>query len=122
MELRKLQHLRYHLRAVCRSLMAFTVATSPLVLLTVTLGRGVPTPNAHPSFTKADVEKMLGELSNWGRWGASDQRGTTNLILPAKRKQASALIRRSCNFDGEEHDHSPRRRFASVPAANALDR
>ena len=33
------------------------------------------------------------ELSNWGRWGPDDQRGTLNLITPEKMKQAAALIR-----------------------------
>ena len=43
--------------------------------------------------SKADVEQMLQTLSNWGRWGPSDQLGTLNLITPAKRKQAAALVR-----------------------------
>ena len=32
------------------------------------------------------------ELSNWGRWGPDDQRGTLNLITPAKARQAAALV------------------------------
>jgi kynurenine formamidase len=32
------------------------------------------------------------ELSNWGRWGENDEIGTLNLITPAKRKQAAALV------------------------------
>jgi kynurenine formamidase len=33
------------------------------------------------------------ELSNWGKWGKDDQAGTINLITPAKRKAAAALVR-----------------------------
>ena len=33
------------------------------------------------------------ELSNWGRWGKEDQMGTVNLITPAKRKEAAALVK-----------------------------
>ena len=33
------------------------------------------------------------ELSNWGRWGPDDQRGTLNLITPDKTRQAAALVR-----------------------------
>jgi len=40
-----------------------------------------------------DIDKMMTDLSNWGRWGKDDQRGTLNLITPAKRKQAAALVR-----------------------------
>jgi kynurenine formamidase len=32
-------------------------------------------------------------LSNWGRWGTDDERGTLNLITPAKRLQAAGLVR-----------------------------
>src|SRR5450432_2363388 len=43
--------------------------------------------------TKADVDGLMKELSNWGRWGKDDQTGTLNLITPAKRKSAAALVR-----------------------------
>jgi kynurenine formamidase len=33
------------------------------------------------------------ELSNWGRWGKNDELGTLNLVTPAKRKQAAALVK-----------------------------
>ena len=32
----------------------------------------------------AEFDAMFRELSNWGRWGADDERGTLNLITPAK--------------------------------------
>lgn len=40
-----------------------------------------------------DVEGLVKELSNWGRWGADDQLGTLNLITPAKRVAAAALVK-----------------------------
>ena len=43
--------------------------------------------------TKADIDGMLKELSNWGRWGKEDQKGTVNLITPAVRRQAAALVK-----------------------------
>ena len=43
--------------------------------------------------TKDRVENYFKELNNWGRWGHDDQRGTANLITPAKRAQAAALVR-----------------------------
>ena len=46
-----------------------------------------------PKVTKADVEAMMKDLSNWGRWGKDDQLGTLNLITPAKRRQAAALVK-----------------------------
>ncbi|MCH7531853.1 MAG: cyclase family protein [Gemmatimonadetes bacterium] len=40
-----------------------------------------------------EFDVMFRELSNWGRWGASDERGTLNLITPAKIREAAALVR-----------------------------
>lgn len=33
--------------------------------------------------TKADVDRLMTELSNWGRWGKDDQLGAINLITAA---------------------------------------
>ena len=41
--------------------------------------------------TQMDIERLMGELSNWGRWGPDDQLGTANLITPAKRLEALSL-------------------------------
>lgn len=43
--------------------------------------------------TKADIDRWMTELSNWGRWGATDQLGAVNLITPEKRKAAIKLVR-----------------------------
>ena len=42
--------------------------------------------------TKADVEAMMQSLSNWGRWGQTDELGTLNLITAKKRRQAARLV------------------------------
>lgn len=47
--------------------------------------------NSHT--TKEQFEGWMTQLSNWGRWGKDDQLGTVNLITPAKRKQAAALVK-----------------------------
>src|SRR5579864_435675 len=43
--------------------------------------------------TKEQYEQWKKDLSNWGRWGKDDQLGAINLITPAKRKQAVALVK-----------------------------
>src|SRR5436190_10149923 len=43
--------------------------------------------------TEAQYEGWKKELSNWGRWGKDDEIGALNLITPAKRKQAAALVK-----------------------------
>src|ERR1700741_3824289 len=49
--------------------------------------------SARPTIpNEADFRRAMNELSNWGRWGKDDELGAANLITPAKRKQALALV------------------------------
>ena len=48
---------------------------------------------ARHQVTKEELERWKKELSNWNRWGKDDEIGTLNLITPAKRKQAAALVK-----------------------------
>jgi Putative cyclase len=43
--------------------------------------------------SEAEVQSWIRERNNWGRWGRDDQRGTINLITPAKRVEAARLCR-----------------------------
>ena len=43
------------------------------------------------------------ELSNWGRWGKTDEMAALNFITPAKKKQAVALVREGYSVS-LEHD------------------
>ena len=52
---------------------------------------GAPVPAA--SLPLETFDRMMTELSNWGRWGKDDQKGAVNLITPAKRKQALAAVK-----------------------------
>ncbi|OLC47991.1 MAG: hypothetical protein AUH43_10465 [Acidobacteria bacterium 13_1_40CM_65_14] len=45
-----------------------------------------------PITNEAEFRQVMKELSNWGRWGPDDELGASNLITPAKRKQAAALV------------------------------
>jgi kynurenine formamidase len=49
---------------------------------------GAPEP-----MTRAQFDALFQEISNWGRWGKDDQLGTLNLITPAVRKGAAALVK-----------------------------
>jgi len=60
------------------------------LLLVCVASFGADLPSHHAS--KADVDRWMTELSNWGRWGKADQIGSVNLITAAKRKQAAGLV------------------------------
>src|SRR5437667_4522266 len=49
--------------------------------------------SSRPLVSEAQFNAWLTELSNWGRWGKDDELGTLNLITPAKRRAALALVK-----------------------------
>ena len=51
------------------------------------------TQNPKVRVTLADLKRWEKELSNWGGWGPGDQRGTLNLITPARSREAARLAR-----------------------------
>lgn len=54
----------------------------------------VPGLTAQPAgLTVQQVDRWMSELSNWGRWGKDDQRGTLNLMTTAVRLEALKLAR-----------------------------
>jgi kynurenine formamidase len=47
-------------------------------------------PDVRPS--QDDLIEWMQSLSNWGRWGEDDQRGTLNLLSPEKTRRALGLV------------------------------
>src|SRR5688572_12995628 len=43
-------------------------------------------------FDPGPPSQWMKTLSNWGRWGDDDERGTLNLITPEKRHAAAASV------------------------------
>jgi len=60
----------------------------------VRIGAQSPQTAAPQANLSIDVfDRLMTELSNWGRWGKDDQKGALNLITPAKRKQALEAVK-----------------------------
>jgi kynurenine formamidase len=70
-----------------------TLFVTVLCLFAVTHSANTAPAESPGKPTKAAVDRWMKELSNWGRWGTHDELGALNLITPAKRKQAAALVR-----------------------------
>lgn len=47
----------------------------------------------HPTVSLAQFDEMVRKVSNWGRWGPDDERGTLNLIEPRHVVAAAGLVR-----------------------------
>jgi kynurenine formamidase len=73
-------------------------------------------------------QALFDRCSNWGRWGADDERGTLNLITPEHRVRAAGLVREgvsvSCahpvNTVGDNENSSPAMHFM-VRAGDVAD-
>jgi kynurenine formamidase len=46
------------------------------------------------SISREGFDQLFASVSNWGRWGQDDQRGTLNLITPERVLSASRLVQR----------------------------
>jgi kynurenine formamidase len=44
------------------------------------------------------IREIAKKVSNWGRWGSEDERGTLNFVTPEKVRQAAACVRRGRIF------------------------
>jgi kynurenine formamidase len=63
------------------------------LLITTCATSRAQTQQPRESLTKAQFDELFHKVSNWGRWGKDDQKGTLNLITPAKRKAAAGLVK-----------------------------
>jgi len=79
--------MRRHLRFV----LAVGLLLSGVLLISLRRARGQA--KSSSAATPADYLKWRNELKNWGRWGADDERGATNLITPAKSLSAAKLVK-----------------------------
>lgn len=61
--------------------------------LALPLSGGALAQDAPAPLSADDIDAMFNTLSNWGRWGTDDQRGTLNLVTPEKRRQAASLVK-----------------------------
>ena len=68
-------------------------AVTLLQLTPATRAQTKTMPKQREVLTKAQFDEVFKRVSNWGRWGKEDQLGTLNLITPARRREAAALVR-----------------------------
>ena len=45
------------------------------------------------------IRDLARRVSNWGRWGAEDERGTLNFITPERVRRAAACVKRGAVFN-----------------------
>ena len=76
---------------VLRWLTVRCLATSLSVVVTLGGGFTAAAQNAEP-ISRIEFNQWMGEISNWGRWGQDDERGTLNLLTDEKRRAAAQLV------------------------------
>jgi hypothetical protein len=81
------------MRRIAASLMLTALVALTTSVVVTTQAPSAVSQSQHPLVTAAQYERWQTELTNWRRWGPDDQLGALNLITPAKRKQAAALVK-----------------------------
>jgi kynurenine formamidase len=87
------------------------------VAFEISIGHAGPQP---ATVTPADYLRWRTEYKNWGRWGADDQKGTTNLITPQKILSAAKLVRNGIVISLAHAE--PQKVEADVPEAGVFHR
>lgn len=79
--------------------LAIGLACLPLLAVgaPVLTGAASAQPSNH-AVTQEMVASWMETHSNWGRWGTGDERGTLNLLTPARVKAASALVQKGLSL------------------------
>lgn len=75
------------------SIMVSSILALVLASASPTLGLRRTNAQTDHTVTKAMVDRWMRDLSNWGRWGKDDERGTLNLLTPERRRRALAAAR-----------------------------
>lgn len=101
------------------------MAVAGAVLLAIVLGAfegraQTPAASGPVTATPADYLRWRTEMKNWGRWGATDQLGVSNLITAAKIQTAARLVK-SGVVVSLAHP-VPQKTEADVPAASVFHR
>jgi hypothetical protein len=58
-------------------------------------GRAAAGTDALTVQTDADIDRILPQISNWGRWGPDDQLGALNYITPELRLEAIRSVQKA---------------------------
>jgi kynurenine formamidase len=66
-------------------------------------------PDVKPTYAKGphtseELEALINQISNAGRWGKDDERGALNLITPEKRRQAAASVKHGISLSLAKDD------------------
>jgi kynurenine formamidase len=73
-----------------------------------------------PLTTDGELPAIFDAVSNWGRWGADDERGTANLITPEVTTRAAAEIREGVAFGFGSIDLSGSLASAEPPTRHVM--
>jgi kynurenine formamidase len=98
----------------------FTLVSGFLLAAALEVSIGQSRNQGPAGVTPADYLRWRTEYKNWGRWGADDQKGTTNLITPQKVLSAAKLVRNGIVISLAHAE--PQKVEADVPAAGVFHR
>ena len=94
--------VRMRSTALALALTAFAIAAALPALVSgrvrQEVSQAAPGVAAVRPTSAAEYDRLFKQISNWGRWGNDDRRGTANLLTAAKRIQAAALVKAELRY------------------------
>lgn len=73
------------------------------------------------TYTQAQFDHIFKEVSNWGRWGKSDQIGTLNLITPEVRREAAKEVKDGISVSLERNLNQVKSIINTQPFQDVMD-
>lgn len=92
--------------------------SAALLLLTSSVSISQP---AEP-VSREQFDQWMQDISNWGRWGDDDERGTLNLITPQKRIEAAQLVQDGASISLSRFADKEQRPMNGNPFRHILSR
>ena len=65
---------------------------APMLVVSLTVLPGPAAGQGAEPVSRAEFDRWMEEISNWGRWGPEDELGTLNLITDETRRAAAGLV------------------------------
>src|SRR5262245_627603 len=106
-------------RGTLARVVVFVIAVTAAIGLTVRTSAQNSGASSH-TVTKAMVDRWMTELSNWGRWGKDDQRGTLNLLTPERTKKGLAAAKDGVSVSLSHNYIEERAADATSPLAREM--
>ena len=70
--------------------------------------------------SRAEFDRLFDEVSNWGRWGADDEKGTLNYLTPALVRKGASMVKSGRTVSMSRPIETTRAKDNDTPAVHRM--